>query len=121
MLNTLFAFNHAKTSRDILAAIRGAQGVPWWSVLAADSQGEALFSQIQVVPNVPDEMLERCSTDMGRAYFAAARYAILDGSRGDCRFQTDEDALEAGIFGPGDGAAPRLPYLLTARLRRELQ
>lgn len=113
MLNTLFAFNHAKTSSDVLDAIRQTQGVPWWSVLAADAQGQALFSQIQVVPNVPDDMLERCSTDLGRAYFAGGRYAILDGSRSDCGFQTDSDAIEPGIMGPGSDTAPRMPFTLT--------
>jgi len=113
MLNSLFAFNHAKSSREILEAIRETQGVPWWSVLAADADGEALFSQIQVVPNLPDEKLERCSTEFGRALFAAMRFPVLDGSRSDCEFGTDADAVEAGIFGPGDDENPRLPFVLT--------
>jgi acyl-homoserine-lactone acylase len=113
MLNTLFAFNHARSSRDILSAIRENQGVPWWTVVAADAEGQALLSQIQVVPNVPDAMLERCSTDLGRALFASERFAVLDGSRGDCGFQTDADAVEPGIFGPGDDRHPRMPFMLT--------
>jgi acyl-homoserine-lactone acylase len=113
MLNTLFAFNHAASSEDILNAIRENQGVPWWTVVAADARGQALLSQIQVVPNVPDAMLERCITDLGRALFASERFAVLDGSRGDCGFQTDPDAVEPGIFGPGDDQHPRMPFTLT--------
>jgi acyl-homoserine-lactone acylase len=37
----------------------------------------------------------------------------LDGARGDCAWKRDDDAVEAGIFGPGDEQAPRLPFLLT--------
>jgi acyl-homoserine-lactone acylase len=113
MLNTLFAFNHAASSEDILNAIRENQGVPWWTVVAADADGQALLSQIQVVPNVPDAMFERCITDLGRALFASERFAVLDGSRGDCGFQTDPDAVEPGIFGPGDAQHPRMPFTLT--------
>jgi acyl-homoserine-lactone acylase len=113
MLNTMFAFNHASSSREILDAIRETQGVPWWSVLAADAEGEALLSQIQVVPNVPDDMLESCSTEFGKILFGAERFAILDGSRADCVLGTDDDALEPGIFGPGDDANPRMPFTLT--------
>lgn len=113
MLNTLFAFNHAKSSREILEAIRETQGVPWWSVLAADASGEALLSQIQVTPNVPDDMLEGCSTELGKAFFGALRIPVLDGARGDCAFRTDADALQDGTFGPGDEDEPRLPYVLT--------
>jgi acyl-homoserine-lactone acylase len=113
MLNTLFAFNHARSSQDILDAIRENQGVPWWTVVAADAQGQALLSQIQVVPNVPDAMFERCITDLGRALFASQRFAVLDGSRSDCGFQTDADAVEPGIFGPGDDQHPRMPFTLT--------
>jgi acyl-homoserine-lactone acylase len=113
MLNAMFAFNHAGSSREILQAIRETQGVPWWSVLAADAEGQALLSQIQVVPNVPDDVLESCSTELGKAMFGAMRFAVLDGSRGECAPQSDADALQPGTFGPGDDANPRLPFALT--------
>jgi acyl-homoserine-lactone acylase len=82
-------------------------------VLAADSDGQALISQIQVVPNLPDDLLDGCSTEFGRALFGAARYVVLDGSRGACALRTDSDAVEPGIFGPGERETPRLPYKLT--------
>jgi acyl-homoserine-lactone acylase len=115
MLNTLFAFNHAKTTGDILAAIRETQGVPWWTVAAADADGQALLSQIQVVPNVNDEHAARCNTELGQAFFASAGFAILDASRSECEWQSDADAVETGIFGPGALETPRLPYALSTR------
>jgi acyl-homoserine-lactone acylase len=93
MLNLLFAFNYARTSADILRAIRQTQGVPWWTVIAADSDGEVLFSQIHSIPNVPDEQPERCSTELGQASFAASQFSVLDGSRTYCALQTDADAI----------------------------
>ena len=49
MLNTLFALDRARDVGDVLDAIRETQGVPRWSIIAADSEGEALLSQNQVV------------------------------------------------------------------------
>lgn len=113
MLNTLYAFNHAQSSRELLQAIRETQGVPWWTVLAADADGQALLSQIQVVPKVTDAMLEGCSSEFGKALFAADRFVLLDGSRSECLAGTDDDALQPGTFGPGDDENPRLPFVLT--------
>jgi hypothetical protein len=35
------------------------QGVPWWTVIAADADGDTLFSQLQVIANVPDAHADR--------------------------------------------------------------
>jgi acyl-homoserine-lactone acylase len=115
MLNTLFAFNHAKSTGDVLQAIRETQGVPWWSVLAADARGETLFSQMQVLPNVTDEHAARCNTELGQFLFADRGLAVLDGSRSDCAWQSDADAVQPGIFGPGSLEHPRLPYVVGSR------
>jgi acyl-homoserine-lactone acylase len=115
MLNTLFAFNHAKSSRDVLEALRETQGAPWWTVAAADADGEALLSQIHVVPNVTDEHAAACNTELGRAIFPSSGIAILDASRSACDWESDADAVEDGIFGPGALDAPGLPYALSRR------
>jgi acyl-homoserine-lactone acylase len=115
MLNTLFEFNHAKSTDDVLRAIRETQGVPWWSVLAADAEGNTLFSQIQVLPNVSDAFAARCNTELGQAVHAAAGFAVIDASRGDCALPTDADAVEPGIIGPGELDDPRLPYATGTR------
>jgi acyl-homoserine-lactone acylase len=81
--------------------------------VAADADGQALWSQIQVLANVPDEHAERCSTEHGRAFFAASRIPMLDGSRSACAWRSDPDAVAPGIFGPGSLEHPRLPYALS--------
>lgn len=115
LLDTLFAFDQAASTEDLLRAMREIQGVPWWSVVAADAEGRALWSQIQVLANVPDAHAESCSSELGRAYFAASRIPMLDGSRSDCGFRSDPDAIELGIFGPGSPEHPRLPYAFSER------
>jgi acyl-homoserine-lactone acylase len=112
MLNTLFALNQARDVGDVLDAIVSTQGVPWWTVIAADADGETLFSQIQVVANVPDDHAEDCVPAEWRDAFAVERSIILDGSRSACAWRTDADALEPGILGPGTPDSPRMPVLL---------
>jgi acyl-homoserine-lactone acylase len=115
MLDTLFALDRARDVADVLDAIRDTQGVPWWTIIAADAEGDVLFSQNQVVANVTDEHLEKCLTPIGRAALQSGGRIILDGSRSDCAWQTDDDALEPGIFGPGTLDQPRMPTQLGGR------
>jgi acyl-homoserine-lactone acylase len=113
MLNTLLALDHSGSVGDVERALRDNQGAPWWTVVAADAAGQALFSQIHVVPNVPDAHAERCGTEATRDSFPFTGVVILDGSRGDCAWLTDPDAIEPGIFGPGQADDPHLPLLVT--------
>jgi acyl-homoserine-lactone acylase len=115
MLNTLLAFDHSRSVDDVHQALRENQGAPWWTVMAADAEGQALFSQIHVVPNVPDAHAERCNTELVRASFMDSGFAVLDGARSECAWLTDPDAVEPGIFGPGQGDDLHLPALITRR------
>ncbi len=105
-LNHFFEKNQAQSVRELYDVIVRNQGVPWVNTMAADSTGEALYSDISVVPNVPDSKVEACNTVAGQATFQALGLPILDGSRGDCDWDTDDDAVAPGIFGPSN-----LPHL----------
>ncbi len=105
-LNHFFEKNFAQSVRELYDVIVRNQGVPWVNTMAADSAGEALYSDISVVPNVPDSKVQICNTQAGQATFAALGLPILDGSRSDCDWDTDDDAVAPGIFGPGN-----LPHL----------
>ncbi|MDG4864520.1 penicillin acylase family protein, partial [Streptomyces sp. T-3] len=99
----------ARSTKEILAALRRTQGLPWVNTIAADSKGHSLFTQSQVLPRITDELAERCSTPLGKVTYPSAGLAILDGARGDCTLGADKDALQPGIFGPG-----RMPTLKDA-------
>jgi acyl-homoserine-lactone acylase len=105
-LNTWFEFAGARSTRDLVSVLRRTQGVPWVNTIAADQSGNALYANIQVVPHVTDEQAARCSTPLGGAIFPGTGLAILDGSRTDCAWGRDPDALVPGIFGPS-----RMPLL----------
>ncbi|MGW2150470.1 penicillin acylase family protein [Nonomuraea bangladeshensis] len=90
-------------ARDV-AGLRRAQdahqGMPFVHTLAADAGGQAYFADTSIVPHVTDEQAGRCRAgdDPGML--------VLDGSRSDCLWGRDADAVEPGIFGPA--AQPRL-------------
>ncbi|MEU8548494.1 penicillin acylase family protein [Streptomyces roseoverticillatus] len=105
------ALGKSRSVRGIQDALRRTQGLPWVNTIAADSSGHSLYTQSQVLPRVTDELAGRCSTALGKQTFPEAGLAVLDGSRGDCAFGRDADAVQPGVFGPS--AMPTLtdaPY-----------
>ncbi|QFU92888.1 penicillin acylase family protein [Amycolatopsis sp. YIM 10] len=104
-LNSWFDLNQAQDVEDISKALKSTLGVPWVNTIATDRHGKALYSDVQVVPHVTDELADRCSTPLGRQLFQAAQVSVLDGSQGTCAWGSDADAVEPGLLGPG-----RLPH-----------
>lgn len=98
--DTALGFSKARSTDDVLGALKRTQGLPWINTIAADSKGHTLFTQSQVLPRITDELAQRCSTPLGRVTYPASGVAVLDGSRGDCALGSDPDAVQPGIFGP---------------------
>lgn len=107
--DTALGFSRARDTAGVLAALRRTQGLPWVNTIASDSGGHTLFTQSQVLPRITDELVQSCSTPLGRALYPSSGVAVLDGSRGDCALGTDPDAVQPGIFGPA-----RMPVLKDA-------
>jgi acyl-homoserine-lactone acylase len=99
-LNHFLETDQAQSVNDLRDILVRNQGIPWVNTLAADSSGRAFYADISVVPNVPDSKAQTCNTALGRATFEALRLPVLDGSRSECEWDTDADAIEPGIFGP---------------------
>ncbi|GAB3159093.1 penicillin acylase family protein [Amycolatopsis stemonae] len=99
-LNTWFELDQAHSTGDVVRALSRTQGVPWVNTIATDRAGNALYADIQVVPNVTDEHAKACSTPLGQQTFAVVGLAILDGSKSSCQWGSDPGALEPGIFAP---------------------
>ncbi|MEV6640426.1 penicillin acylase family protein [Amycolatopsis sp. NPDC051371] len=99
-LNTWFELDQARSTADVVRALSRTQGVPWVNTIATDRAGNALYADIQVVPNVTDELAKTCSTPLGQRTFEQVGLAILDGSKSACRWGSDPGALEPGIFAP---------------------
>ena len=103
-IDTFLQMAKARNVRDLLRKQDRAAGMPWVNTTAADRNGDVLYADHSVVPNVPDAMAEECMTPTGRILDGLAGLPGLDGTRAGsgCAWQTDEDASRSGVFGPGN-------------------
>lgn len=92
-----------------LRAAMGNQGLPWVNTIAADRDGNALYADLSVVPDVSADMLRRCApSSSAAALLAAAGLPVLNGSRSDCAWNRDPAAAAPGLT-----PAARMPVIVT--------
>jgi acyl-homoserine-lactone acylase len=113
LANQWAEYDRAQSVRDLQRANRRVQGNPWTNTIAADSQGNAYYSDESVVPNVDADLQARCSSGHPIAPVLLSQGVILlDGSRSRCRWKNDRDAVAKGIIGPsGLPRAMRTDYV----------
>jgi acyl-homoserine-lactone acylase len=107
IFNHFFDVDRAKTSRGVLRILEKYEGIPWVNTIVADRRGDALYADIGSIPHVTNEQAGQCNTALGAATFAQLGLPVLDGSRSECEWGSDPDAIQPGLFGPG-----RLPRLI---------
>lgn len=101
--------DRARSVQDLRDA-QGSAGNPWSTTVAADRNGQALYADLSVVPDVSAQMLQRCAPSApAAALFRIADLPILDGSRSDCAWQHDRAAAAPGII-----PASRMPVVITS-------
>ncbi|WP_243057213.1 penicillin acylase family protein [Nocardioides sp. SR21] len=100
--DTFLSMGMAGSVRDLLKRQDRGGGMPWVNTIAADRKGDIVYADHSVVPNVTDEMANRCMTGAGRLIFSQSGLPGLDGTRAttDCKWGTDKDAQRPGILGP---------------------
>ncbi|NMZ41943.1 penicillin acylase family protein [Pseudomonas proteolytica] len=101
VLHQWYAMNQASSLKDLQASVHTLQGIPWVNTLAADDQGQSLYMNLSVVPNVSAKKLEQCSDPR-----AGLELIVLDGAHSACAWDIDPRAAQPGIF-----AADQLPQL----------
>jgi acyl-homoserine-lactone acylase len=101
-LNQFFLWNQAQSVDELFDIQKEYLSVPWVNTIAADRSGQALYSDVSTVPNVPDAKATGCSGVLGLVTFTALGLPTLDGARSECGWDTDTDAIVPGIFGPGN-------------------
>ncbi len=99
-LNHFLANNKAQTVRQYDRIQRRYQGIPWVNSLAADSRGEAYYTMQGAIPYVTDEKSAECNVAV--AGFETLGLPILDGSRGDCNWDSSPEAAAPGTFPPDE-------------------
>ena len=93
-----------------LRAAMGNQGMPWVNTIAADRDGNAMYADLSVVPDVSAALLAACKpSPRAAALLNAAGLAVLDGSHASCAWSRDPGAAAPGIIAPA-----RMPVVITA-------
>ena len=97
-IETWMRMNTARSVEELRAAL-GNQGIPWVNTLAADRNGNALYADLSVVPDLNAGDLQRCAPSRpAAALFAAAGLVVLDGSKMSCGWDVDPSAPVAGLI-----------------------
>lgn len=104
VINHFYDVNRAQSVRAIEGILDRYQAIPWVNTIAADSQGNAFYGDVGVIPNVPDEKIQG---PCGAAPFLwGARLPVLDGSDSECLLGNSPNAAAGSIL-PRE-ANPRL-------------
>lgn len=100
-VDTFLEMGKATSVRDLLRRQDAMGGMPWVNTTAADRQGNVLYADHSVVPNVPNSVKTQCLTPVGIVLDQVAGLPGLDGTfaTGRCAWGTDADAQRPGIFG----------------------
>ena len=91
------AINRARSVEDIRQA-HANLGIPWVNTIAVDRQGNAMYADVSVVPDVDAAQLERCAPSKPAAALrGAAGLVVLDGSKSDCGWRRDPASPVPGL------------------------
>ncbi|MEQ4285715.1 acylase [Pseudomonas syringae] len=102
VLQQWYAMDKADSLKAFQDSVHKIQGIPWVNTLAVDAQGQALYMNLSVVPNVDAARLARCSDPR-----IGTELIVLDGSRSECNWEVSAEAAQAGIY-----PSSRQPQLL---------
>lgn len=96
------AWNRANSLQAFIDAKKNVVGIPWVNTAAAGrDDGRAFYSDITVVPNLPDSLVSQC-----RLAELSPGVPLMVGTSSGCAWRTDADSPQPGAFGPS-----RLPSL----------
>ncbi|MEP9364119.1 penicillin acylase family protein [Nocardioides sp. CN2-186] len=103
-IDTFLNMGKATDVRDLIRRQDAGGGMPWVNTTAADRNGDVVYADHSVVPNVPDRLAAACMTPTGRVLDEVAGLPGLDGTFADstCAWGADDDAERPGIFGPAN-------------------
>lgn len=102
VLEQWYAMNRAYSLDGFRKSIQTLMGIPWVNTLVVDDQGRALYMNVSVAPNVSASQLAECADKE----LMAVGLPGLDGGRGRCNWQADEQAVQPGIV-----SGMRMPVL----------
>ncbi len=96
-VDSWLGINRAASVQDIRQA-HANLGIPWVNTLAADRQGNAMYADVSVVPDVDAAQLARCAPSQPAAALRGPTgLIVLDGSKSGCDWQRDPNSPVPGL------------------------
>ncbi|MDP1901044.1 MAG: penicillin acylase family protein [Rubrivivax sp.] len=96
--DTWLGFASATSVQEMQRALRNL-GMPWVNTIATDRQGQAMYADVSVVPDVDEAQLARCAPSKAAAALRGpAGLIVLDGSKSDCGWQRDSTSPVPGLI-----------------------
>lgn len=105
MLEQWTAMNRAGSLAEFQAGIDRIVGLPWVNTLASDKEGNVLFFDVTVVPNISPARQAQCVPAPFKP-LAAQGLFVLNGATSACAWEVDPAAPQPGIY-----AGAQLPRL----------
>ena len=102
--HTWLRVNTARSTAEVLAALRAGQGMTWATTVAADRKGDTLFADIGLRPNVDYAFLVRCGVPTVSHWRAQKVLALR--AEPACEWPLDAAAAVPGLMSPA-----RMPEL----------
>ena len=91
------AFASATKVQDLHAAHRNL-GVPWVNTIAADRHGNAMYTDVSVVPDVDAAQLAACKpSPQAAGLLGPTGIVVLDGSKSACNWKRDASSPVPGL------------------------
>lgn len=91
-------FARARNVQELRDAMKNI-GTPWVNTLAADRNGDVLYADVSVVPDVDAVQLQRCAPSKpAAALLPAAGLVVMDGSKSDCDWRLDPTSPVPGLI-----------------------
>lgn len=88
----------AQNVRQVREALARHLGSPFLNTLAADRNGDTLYTDISAAPNVSAERFASCGSISNRIPAQLQRFYILDGSRSDCAWENTRGTAVRGLL-----------------------
>ena len=96
MVEAWYAMNRARSLDELQNAITRIVGIPWVNTLAADAQGGTLYTDVTVVPYLPEAKQHSCIAAQHKKRMEAGLFVLNTGAA--CEWEVDPAAPQAGIF-----------------------
>lgn len=102
-------WSQARSLDEFISIQKSISAMPWVNTSAIGrNDGRVWFADVGAVPNAPDELRQRCRTELSEAFASFDRTVpVLDASRSECDWVIDGSASL-----PGGMPADQLPSLL---------